>query len=179
MGDSHPPLTFNFYLLTNKANEEHGYTEHIHSTQKIMEELIYLAVVIGWFLLNAFKKSQAKKQQQAEGRQRNSETFDETVPKEQNTMEELLRQLMGEEAPAPVAVPKPAAPKPEPQVAASVSPQPRTSKLTPRTSKRRDRTTDRTSPVSEERTTTTSLTDGGFNLREAIIYDAILQRPYA
>lgn len=155
-----------------------------------MEEIIYLAVVVGWFLLNAYKKSQAKKQQeQQRAPQHERRQQEEYAPEAPSTMEDLLRQLMGEEErtpePVPVSTPRPfLAPqtprepltrKPIHQAATPV----RTSRLTPRTPVRRENSRTKQSSASMETEDVNPHTDPRFDLRNAIVYSAILQRPYA
>jgi len=153
-----------------------------------MEELIYLAVVVGWFLLNAYKKSQAKKQQEQQRTpQHERRQQEEYAPEEPSTVEDLLRQLMGEEprTPEPLHVPAPvAAPRPvreaQPMRAAYQMPAPvRTSRLTPRTPVRRENARTKQQAAPEETWDVNPLADARFDLRNAIVYSAILQRPYA
>lgn len=144
-----------------------------------MEELIYLAIVVGWFLLNAYRKSQAKKQEEAQRPHRRQQQ-EEYAPEEATTVEDLLREFMGGEK-APEPVPVAPVPTPAPMRAETVQPRPaaRTSKLTVRTPSRRETGAPRTPRGTAAPPETPVMQDERFDLRKAVIHNAILQRPYA
>lgn len=141
-----------------------------------MEELIYLAVVVGWFLLNAYKKSQAKKQQEAERPQRRN-AEEEYAPDEASTVEDLLRQLMGEETrpPEPVKVAPAPPPRDEPKPFLTYD----APKAERPASLKQERAAKKAQNSSAGSRTTFAEPQESFDLREAIIHQAILQRPYA
>lgn len=148
-----------------------------------MEELIYLAVAVGWMIFNAFKKSQAQKPKEIPGQQRRPapEAMETDAPM---TIDDMMRQLMGEE-PREKQRPAPSAPKAEPiqapvHVHRPLQPvAPRVSRLTPRTSTRRDPSVKREINEPMRPIEVEVLADERFDLRNAIRYNAILQRPYA
>ncbi|MCF8256865.1 MAG: hypothetical protein K9J06_04900 [Flavobacteriales bacterium] len=150
-----------------------------------MEEIIYLAVVVGWFLLNAYKKSQAKKQQeQQQAPQHRRQQPQERAPEQPSTMEELMRQLMGEEQRVPVPVVPTPTPAPRPvhirvPISVSHTPPVRTSRLTPRTRSRSQTVRTKEPRGTVEQVAVKVHADERFDLRNAIAYSAILQRPYA
>jgi hypothetical protein len=148
-----------------------------------MEELIYLAVAVGWMIFNAFKKSQAQKPKEIPGQQRR-QAPQEPEAEAPMTIDDMMRQLMGEEprekvrplAQAPKAVPV-AAPVHVHKPLQPVTP--RVSRLTPRTSTRRDPAVKRELNEPMRPIEVEVLADDRFDLRNAIRYNAILQRPYA
>ncbi len=148
-----------------------------------MEELIYLAVAVGWMIFNAYKKSQAQKPKEATKPQR-SKTREEIETDVPMTIDDMMRQLMGEE-PREKERSAPQAPKTVPvavpvHVHRPLQPvAPRASRLTPRTSKRRDPSAKREVNEPLRPMEVEVLADERFDLRNAILYNAILQRPYA
>jgi hypothetical protein len=150
-----------------------------------MEELIYLAVVVGWFLLNAFKKSQeAKRKRQAESGQ---ETFDDRQQEPVTDMEEMLRELMGvpkdqESAPEPVRVPEPVkVPSPSRPRSMSVpQPTPRTVRpVAENAAKAASDARNARRAARAQQVETVGESGVEFDLRQAIIYSSVLQRPYS
>jgi len=150
-----------------------------------MEELIYLAVVVGWFLLNAYKKSQeAKRKREAESGQ---ETFDDRQQEPAVDMEEMLRELMGvpkepESVPEPVRAPEPVKmPSPmRPSLMSVVQPTPKT--VRPSAANAAKAASDarnerRAARAQQVETVGESGVD--FDLRQAVIHAAVLQRPYS
>jgi hypothetical protein len=150
-----------------------------------MEELIYLAIVVGWFLLNAYKKSQeAKRKRQAES---GPETFDEGQREPAVDMEQMLRELMGvpkepQPEPEPVFVPQPVrkTPRSTARQVAAAQRTPRAVRPTAENAARAasDARNERRAVRAQEAETVAE-TVQGFDLRQAVIHSAILQRPYS
>lgn len=150
-----------------------------------MEELIYLAVVVGWFLLNAYKKSQeAKRKRESDSGQ---ETLDEQRQEPAVDMEEMLRELIGvpkepESAPETVRVPEPVK-IPSPSRSRSMSvPQPTPRPVRPVAENAAKAASDarnerRAARAQQVETVGESVVD--FDLRQAVIHAAVLQRPYS
>jgi len=150
-----------------------------------MEELIYLAIVVGWFLLNAYKKSQeGKRKRQAES---GSETFDDAKREPAVDMEQVLRELMGipsdpEPEPEPVRVPEPVKESPRPKMRPTALSQPAQRIARPTAENAAKAASDARSArraARAQQAETVAETIAGFDLRQAVIYNAVLQRPYS
>lgn len=152
-----------------------------------MEELIYLAVVVGWFLLNAYKKSQEAKRKREAGS--GQETFDDQRQEPAVDMEEMLRELIGvpkepevEPVPEPVRAPEPLKmPSPSrPSLMSVVQPTQKT--VRPSAAIAAQAASDarnerRAARAQQVETVGESVVD--FDLRQAVIHAAVLQRPYS
>lgn len=147
-----------------------------------MEEFIYVAVAIGWMLFNAYRKSQANKETEQRGPKRAPKQ--EPASPRPTSLEEMMKELMGEtveqQAPAPIPVPasRPVAQKAHVHVPPS-PPAPRISRLRPRPETRRSVNEPRESDETHQHPANEVHSSFQFDLRNAVISNAILQRPYA
>lgn len=143
-----------------------------------MEEFIYLIIVAGWFLFNAYRKSQAAKaQREAEQRPAYPMEEDERELQEQpSSFEEMILEQFGgkrndvrnEPLERPVEVKK--APSPFLNFDAPKAGDARRARKVAAAKVQKD-------SVFEPHAS--DYLQDGFDLRRAVIYDAVLQRPYA
>ncbi len=149
--------------------------------------IIYILIAIGWFLMNAYKKSQQKKQQQAEkqyqGGQVDEEHQSERTPAK-SLQDMILEQLGGKVEETQPVVPKPMAHKNEDKFLSTDL----THSHLPEDYKmgegemRSHRVERQVRKVVIEEKEEESLMDRllpeGFDLRQAVVLNAILDRPY-